>query len=75
MSRNGFFVAIAIAATAAAFFVVVPFAQRYAEQQLGWNSAGQNALGKLAFFPVLFVLLYVLRSLGIQRQNRPPRSD
>ena len=64
-----------LAATAAAFFMVVPFAQHYAAQQLGWNQAGQDALAKFLFFPILFLLLYVMKRLGAQRQNRPPGSN
>ena len=75
MSRNRLFVVIAIAAAVAAFFIVVPFAQHYAEQHLGWNQSGQDALAKIRFFPILILLLYVLKRLGAQRQERPPGAD
>lgn len=75
MSRKTLFVLVTIAATVAAFFVVVPFAQHYAAQQLGWNQSGQDALAKFLFFPILFVFLYVLKRLGAQRQDRPPGSE
>jgi len=65
-------VVVGIAATIAAFFVVVPLARHYAAQQLGWNQAGQDALAKFLLFPILFLFLYAMRRLGAQRQEPPP---
>jgi hypothetical protein len=72
VSKNGLLVLTTIAAAAAAFFLVVPLARHFAEQQLGWNQSGQEALAKIVFFPVLLLALYVLRTLGTQKQDRPP---
>ena len=75
MSRNAVLVAMLLAATAAAYFFVVPFARHYAAQQLGWNEAGQNALAKAAFFPILLLCVFVLKKLGERRQGRSSRTD
>ena len=75
MSRKRFFIGMTIAAAIAAFFLLVPFAQHYAQQRLGWNQAGQDALAKVLFFPILFLCLYVLRKLAAQKPDGRPGSD
>lgn len=75
MSRRRLYVVLTIVAVLAAFFAVVPLAERFAEQQLGWNQAGQTAFAKIAFFPILLLFLCVLKWLGARRRVQPPRTD
>jgi len=74
MSKRGLFAGIMIATPVVAFFVIVPFAQTYAEQHLGWDRSGQVAFGWFAFFPFLLVFFCLLKWLGMNRRDKPPDS-
>ena len=75
MSRHTLFVAIAIAAVIAAFLIIVPLAQDYAAQHLGWDEHGQTVFARFAFFPILLVFLGALRWLSLRRRDKPPSGD
>ena len=74
MNRRKLFVLLTIAATVAAYFIIVPLAQHYAAQQLGWDESGQRTLAKFAFFPCLLVCIMVLRKVTAQRPDQSPDS-
>ena len=74
MSKRKVLTALAIAAAAASFFIIVPLAREFAGEHLGWSQTGQDTFARFAFFPILLVLLYVLRRLGLQSRDQPPGS-
>lgn len=70
MSKRKVWMLVAVAAAAASFFIVVPFAQQYAGQHLGWNEQGQKVFARFAFFPILLALIVVLRWLSAKGPDR-----